>query len=238
MSNKRYFKVTLSGYGGEFVMGKVSEEFVQYWAERDDSDALFEHLSAIDWGDEDSLDPDSPAMYEDGENCTWHECDDIEHLNGAYADSYAYVAECDEEWEQLDNTEEERFDLDERNFSCHEVYSSGENGDVPVLMVHSAEKGTFGEVRIETDGEDFDVEKFRTITAETDIAEFVSAVVYLPNSEELEIDFDYCDTRGKSMEARVGWVNMDWIEPRPDAEAIKEAVEELIEWESEEFDDD
>jgi hypothetical protein len=78
---------------------------------------------------------------------------------------------------------------------------------VPVLAFHSSEKGTFAVWFLDTD-EEFDAEKLRFGSCESDLADLVEAVYY--GKEELEANYDYNDTTGKAYYAHVGYVNRKW----------------------------
>ena len=82
---------------------------------------------------------------------------------------------------------------------------------IPVLCFHSSEKGSFGVWFVETDGEDFDEFKLAYGVVETNLAEFIDSVYY--DKEELDTDYDYNDTTGKSYDADIGWLNKKWRDP-------------------------
>lgn len=95
---KRFFKIELSGYGGELIVGKASEEFVQYWLDEDRKENLMEHMHAVSdmgsFGDDEDYetpegyDMDSPEVYEGSGNREYWDFDDIEHETMI---SYEYV---------------------------------------------------------------------------------------------------------------------------------------------------
>jgi len=104
-AGKRFFRIELSGYGGELIVGKASEEFVQYWLNEDRKDSLMDHMHAMndmamygdDFSDEDEeverdeiegFDKDSPEVYEGAGNQEYWNFDDIEHETMV---SYEYV---------------------------------------------------------------------------------------------------------------------------------------------------
>jgi hypothetical protein len=85
---KRFFKIELSGYGGELIVGRSSEEFVQYWLDEDRKDSLIDHMHAMNdmimYEDDDDMDvegfdEDSPEVYEGSGKREYWEFDDIEH---------------------------------------------------------------------------------------------------------------------------------------------------------------
>lgn len=47
---KRYFMLEFSGYGGEFIVSKTTEKFVQYWLDADRETTLDDHIMALHEG--------------------------------------------------------------------------------------------------------------------------------------------------------------------------------------------
>jgi len=237
--SKRYFRIPLGNYGGEVTMGTVSREFAEYWEDRD-NDELLEHVLECGWADDELPDPDSPAMTEDGENYARHDIDDFMHINGAYSDNrfvyeeiklkegitfdgeyYRRGEEYVSTYDAYDVVSDEYIELEDFVSTGYEMYSASKSDDtVPVLIVHSSEKGLFGEAVVVTEGEDLDPRLVCLVSAETDHGEFVTDVYYA--GEPVIINFDSCDTTGKGMYASVGYVNPDWLDESPDQEAILE----------------
>ena len=236
MSKKRYFRINTGRYGGEVAAGEVSKEFVDYWMpkvkEDGDSD-LIEHLQGIEWEDEDMMDPDSPAPGEDF--YCWNENDDLEHTNSPFADNDFEVTEIKLhedaiyedgliQWkEDVDHDYSTMMfeEIDEGEYFSYEAciysrecYSSSMDEDAvkadykPTLFFLSSEKGTFGEVYVETDGEDFDPELLQTGQLECDMGEFIESYWY--DRKPLQVDYDYSDSIGKGYYASVGFVNTKW----------------------------
>jgi hypothetical protein len=252
MSNKRTFRITLRGYGGEVVVGKTTAEFVEYWQDRDSSE-LLNHILCLDWGnpeDDEDFDPNSPPMLDDGNTTwSWHEFDDYEHQSSCYSDSYFFVEEVQLRDDITTNEYGGYQDADGNYVSSYRAYdvvqeagetqtindraylysreaymTTAEHGTVPAITILSSEKGSFGEVYIETDGEDLNLDLLTIHTVETDLGEFLDGMYY--DGNEVEIDYDGCDTTGKYMDARVGWFNEDWHDKHPDEEGIREYIED------------
>lgn len=241
---KRYFKIELNGYGGEFCMGKSTPEFVKYWQARDE-DQLVEHLVGANWDDEEMLDTESPDMTEDGNISMW-ECDDYVHLNSCYADNGYWVQEValndpsawDEDYQTVTDPHENeveigdavRHDNFEHWIGGREAYTCSEDteGDdiVPVIKYHSSEKGNFGIAYVVTDGEEFDPELVGVAVVETDMAEFVEALYY--GKQQLEICYDWADTNGKGTYAEVGYVKEAWLDEF-DEDLIQETLSDIHE---------
>lgn len=213
--SKRYFKIETGRYGGEVVCGQVTPEFYEYWIDRDSDDLI----SAM-WSDGED-EPDSPKPGADDEDywTAWHDLDDFLHLSAPYADNHYYVTEItlkegvtfDEEYGgfETDNDGYDFFDevavgddaegQDYIQIASQELYGNrdkfGSDNCVPVLFFHSAEKGTFGEVVVVTDGADFNPAKFRIDIIETDVGEFIQSYWY--DKKPLPVNFDWSDSMGK-----------------------------------------
>jgi hypothetical protein len=215
--SKRIFRIEAGRYGGETVIGKVDSEFVDYFLAIDKSErqeAIIEHVTSYDW-DDGQPDADAPIPKED--YYMW-ECDDIEHINSAYADSGFFVTEVTNEESKYDYSETETPLEAVMCLYGREAYSMGTLPDdediqdddnyVPTLAFHSGEKGGFGCWFVETDGEPFDKYKFTYGIIETDMGEFIDSVWY--DKKELETDYDFNDTTGKGYYAGVGYMNPKW----------------------------
>jgi len=250
---KHRYRIEGGRYGGELVLGEVNPAFASYYSDNQEEvvDAV---LEAEDWQptEEESsdilLDPEGvphPAI--PGEDFYMWENDEFEHLNSAYADGgfmvYEVPADGSDDWDY----DKEVYDGEaihvygrEGGYFGHdepEVINE-EDGDgnkyVPVLCFHSSEKGSFGAWFVDTN-EPFDEFKLGYGVVETNLAEFVDAVYY--DKEELECNYDYNDTTGKSYDAEVGWLNTKWHDSQ---ENIYNNMEEYwlefddnVEWERE-----
>ena len=197
MAKYRY-RIEGGRYGGEAVLGTVNPAFA----------------STL-------LDPEGiphPAI--PGEDFYMWENDDLEHINSAYADGgfsvYEVSADGSDDWDYEKETYDGEaiyvYGREGGYFSNEEpeiVNEEDEDGNkyVPVLMFHSSEKGGFGAWFVDTD-EPFDEFKLGYGIVETNLAEFVDAVYY--DKEELDCDYDYNDSTGKSYDAEVGWLNIKW----------------------------
>ena len=236
--SKRIFRIEAGRYGGETVIGKVDKEFVDYFLEVDEESDLIEHVTSYDW-DDGQPDGDAPIPKED--YYMW-ECDDIEHINSAYADSGFFVTEVTGLDSKHDYSETETPLEAVMCLYGREAYSMGTLPDdedikdddnyVPTLAFHSGEKGGFGCWFVETDGEPFDKYKFTYGIVETDMGEFIDSVWY--DKKELETDYDYNDTTGKGYYAGIGYMNTKWHDI---GDKYIEGAERLnVYWE--EFDDE
>ena len=217
MAKYRY-RIEGGRYGGELVLGEVRNAFVQQAVDLDESDLVERILEAEEWEEPESVeleeheDPEAVVVPKD-DYYMW-ECDDLEHLNGPYADGGFFVYEV-----PTDETDDWSNDIEvysgegisvysrEGGYFGHEQPQEEDEKVVPVLAFHSSEKGSFGCWFVDTD-EPFDKWKLGYGIAETNLCEIVDRVYY--NKEELETSYDYNDTTGKSYNADVGWLNKTW----------------------------
>tara|TARA_B100001057_G_C22811836_1_gene935725 strand:- start:806 stop:1573 length:768 start_codon:yes stop_codon:yes gene_type:complete len=236
---KRRFRIEGGRYGGELVLGKVNPAFASYYADKQDEvvDAVLEAEDDNINEEEESdalLDPEGvphPAI--PGEYFYMWENDDLEHINSAYADGgfsvYEVPADGSDDWDY----DKEVYEGDgihvygrEGGYFGHDepeiVNEEDEDGNkyVPVLAFHSSEKGGFGAWFVDTD-EPFDEFKLGYGVVETNLAEFIDSVYY--DKQELDCDYDYNDTTGKSYDAEVGWLNIKWHDSQ---ENVSENMEE------------
>jgi hypothetical protein len=218
---KRKFRIEGGNYGGECVIGEVKNAFVQQAIDLDEGELIDRVLEAEEWEQpepadiEEHEDPEAVVIPRD-DYYMW-ECDDIEHINGPYADGGFTVYEV-----PADGSDD--YDYDKEIWSGEAIHMYGREGGyfgteepdevteelVPVLAFMSSEKGTFGVWFIEQD-DDFDPYKLGFGVVETNLGEFVDRVYY--DKVELDAEYDYNDTTGKSYHAEVGWLNKKWHDP-------------------------
>ena len=250
---KRRFRIDSGYYGGETVIGEVTNEFVTKTIGMDEGELVDTVLSFDNWGGDEELDENAehddpeqiPAPRED--YYMW-ECDDIEHINSAYGDSELTVYEVPADGEDDYDYENEvgsfspihMYGREGGYFSNEEPELVNEEDDegnyyVPVLAFHSCEKGTFASYFVETDGEDFDQYKLGMGIVETNLGEFIDRVYY--NKVELDAEYDQNDTSGKSYHAEVGWLNKKWHDSDDKYNELDEAYlqdfDDNAEWERE-----
>jgi hypothetical protein len=235
MAKYRY-RIEGGRYGGEAVLGTVNPAFASYYAnEENQGDLVDAVLESEDWepneeADNDTLlDPEGvphPAI--PGEDFYMWENDDLEHINSAYADGDFFVYEVPADGSDDYDYDKEVYDGEailvygrEGGYFGNEepelINEKDEDGNkyVPVLMFHSSEKGSFGAYFVETD-EPFDEFKLGYGIIETNLAEFIDAVYY--DKVELDCEYDYNDTTGKSYDAQVGWLNIKWHDSQENIE--------------------
>ena len=212
---KRKFRIEGGNYGGECVIGEVKNAFVQQAIDLDEGELIDRVLEAEEWEQpepadiEEHEDPEAVVIPRD-DYYMW-ECDDIEHINGPYADGGFTVYEV-----PADGSDD--YDYDKEIWSGEAIHMYGREGGyfgteepdevteelVPVLAFMSSEKGTFGVWFIEQD-DDFDPYKLGFGVVETNLGEFVDRVYY--DKVELDAEYDYNDTTGKYDELDEDYLN-------------------------------
>ena len=241
---KRKYRIEGGHYGGECVIGEVNNHFVSNTVTLDESQLVDTILEFDDWNpdiDENAEIEDPEQLSPPREDYYMWECDDIEHINGPYADGGFTVYEV-----PADNSD--NWDYDNEVWQGEAIHMYGREGGyfgqeepeektdevVPVLAFMSSEKGTFGVWFVELD-EEFDPYKLGMGVVETNLGEFVDRVYY--NKVELDADYDYNDTTGKSYHAEVGWLNKKWHDSYEKYEELEEDYlndfDENAKWERE-----
>jgi len=229
---KRIFRIEFGSMGGELVIGKVDEQFVENWIGKS-SDELVEYLHNWDFRDTSQPSDEFNPLPKENFNA-WNELDDIEHANNCYSDAGIFVNEVKED-DLYSRDNEQKIDgyhLYDREAYFDEISKSQleenlrENiqeldSYVPVITFMSTEKGELGCYFVETDGEDFDPKKLAYSTLETNLTSLIDKVWY--NKKELYINFDNSGSTGKGSYARVGYMNTKWHDKDKSEEDLKEA---------------
>ena len=68
-------------YSGEFTMGTVTQEFIEYWINKEEHD-LLEYLHEVNWSE--GFESASPTETGAKDRIPFYEIDDIEHFNMPY----------------------------------------------------------------------------------------------------------------------------------------------------------
>jgi hypothetical protein len=185
----RTYTVSMWGYGGEKVMGTVSQEVWDYCMEHqvDLSDIAWDSDAA----EEMDLDPDM-LPFPPG---SWYECDGMGHTNGVSRDA-GTIQVCDENGEVVYERSLEDCDGcdDSPELCCIDETWIGSRAKGEIVFVGSSnEKGTFFEGEIELTAP-FEIEKLSLQYEEFDGEDIVSGLMY--NGED--IDNNGGGTDGKS----------------------------------------
>jgi hypothetical protein len=184
----RTYKISLWGYGGEYVMGTVDRAIYDYFKSR--------RLSVSDyaWDSDNEFEvPDEMQPFPPG---SWYECDDMCHVSGVDRNSGTLQVN-NENGDEVYTIPLENIDGcsdGSPEISCgEEVWIDAKDPGTVVFIGVSSEKGTFFEGDIELDAP-FDSSKLTITYDEIDGNEIVSLVEY--DGEEIE---NYGgDTNGKS----------------------------------------
>lgn len=256
---KRYFVLDFGGQGGEFIVAKTTEKFVEYWLDKDRENTLDDHVMALHEGalsysddmleeeenDEvtldlpEGLDENSPPVRKGVKFIEYWELGDIEHdtvLSKEYSsfsvqeivlNSKAVYKDGELDWDDKESSKK-NFDWSQKKFTvkedsesknydcaslqqvyCQEmfVYDNKKETEkpVPVLMCYDAQEGDFFRVYVETNGEDFDVNKLVVGVNENTMTEHITEIFY--NKQLLNRDYDCLNTWGKGFNAAVGYMN-------------------------------
>jgi hypothetical protein len=216
----RDITISLSGYGGEIVLGRISEAAYDYWQDRDD---LADFVTS--WDEEGFEDIPSDARF-----CTdgaWHDVDDICHESGCEASDCCSITVYDELegrdlWESnldLDNLSAKGVDTSSH---CHFRPQEDEPDGTYVFLGQNFEKGTFfsGSIHITSP---FDPKRLSISWVDCDGWRLISSVEY--DGEDVEGSDGY-STTGKSMEFQVYQVeNADMPENACSSESWDPAFE-------------
>jgi hypothetical protein len=189
----RTYRVMLSGYGGEIVLGSVPREQYQYF--RDNEIDIEEY--AWDCDNEQEV-PEEMQPFTPGE---WHSCDDVAHESGCELSEYNYITVTDENgkdhWQcKLGYSEltDAGVEVDETEESLCSDRSDREN--TVGFIGQSVEKGCFFEGELNLTAP-FDPSKLAINYSDIEGWSIITGVTY--DGEDIE-GYDGYDTRGKSSE--------------------------------------
>ena len=198
----RTYKISMWGYGGEKVMGKVDREAWDYCMENqiDLSDIAWNSDAAEDMDLDEDLLPFTPG--------SWYECDSMAHVNGVSRNAGTLQIE-DENGETVFEESLEDLSGDPEDGSpewecIDEVWIGQAEAGQVVFVGNSNEKGTFFEADLELKAP-FDITKLTLQYEEVDGEEIVNGVVY----DGEEIDNWGGSTDGKSSDFTMCLVGED-----------------------------
>jgi len=175
----RTYKVSMWGYGGEKVMGTVSQEVWDYC--NDNRVDLSDIAWNSDAAEEMDLDADKLPFYPG----SWYECDSMGHTNGVSRDSGTIQVE-DENGETVFERSLDACDGcdDSPELFCVDEVWIGSRAKGEIVFVGSSnEKGTFFEGEIELTAP-FDITKLGLHYEEFDGEDIVTGLTY--NGEEID----------------------------------------------------
>lgn len=215
----REIEITLSGYGGEIALGRISEEAYDFWEGRDD---LADYATSWDGAEWDETVPPEARFINDG---AWHDVDDLCHESGCEADGACMITVDDLQtgktvWQNsLDLDSLARQGVDTQGHG-HVRPNETEPDGTYVFFGQNFEKGCFfsAQVRIT---QPFDPSRLALHWMDCDGWRLITGVEY--DGEELDGSGAY-STSGKSMEFNVYRVERDDWDPRAELEKIEVPV--------------
>ena len=188
----RNITISLSGYGGEIVMGTVDPQVARYWQARDD----FEEYATC-WDTEDGPFVDVPDEYKFIHDGGWYECDDLAHSCGVEMSAGCWLRVTDDmTGETLLEIEIDPEILDAAGIGIEEFESIEveTRSDRAVFVGQNFEKGLFFETEVEIT-EPFDPAGLKFEFSTYDGWRVCNSVYY--RDEELD-GMDAYSTTGKS----------------------------------------
>lgn len=187
------YTVTISGHGGEIVMGKVDRKIVDYFEENNIDLEEF----ASSWGepgDDDYIEvPEDLQPFSQG---NWYDCDNIEHNSGAeFGGSWITVSDENGNEVWTDELSHQLEDIGcEIECFCSEDIGDYLDKDTAVFVGQNFEKGCFFDAELYLT-QPFDPSKFKFTYSEIADWSILNVVEYA--GEELD-GADGYSTTGKS----------------------------------------
>jgi hypothetical protein len=132
----RTYRVSMWGYGGEYVMGTISREIYDYFKENRLS------LSDFAWDSDYAEAKEIPEEMWPFSPGNWYDCDDICHTNGVSMNA-GHIQVDDENGNEILNRELESLDGTDIGLSIEGEYYIGQVENGIVYFGRSNEKGTF-----------------------------------------------------------------------------------------------
>jgi hypothetical protein len=202
----RNITISLSGYGGEIVMGTVDPATARYWQARDD----FEEY-ATSWSMEDDF-ADVPEEFRFIRDGSWYECDDLAHSCGVEMSAGCWLNITDDLTSEtllaieLDPITLKSAGIDSEEFESVEVET---RSDRAVFVGQNFEKGLFFQTEVEIT-EPFDPAELKFGFSTYDGWRVCNTVSY--RDEELD-GTDAYSTTGKSSNYELYTQDADEVDP-------------------------
>lgn len=234
--NKNTVTIDISGYGGEFVLGTITEEQHEYWTALGNEALESYAYDAFDYVEENRIPEDMDFTDSEG----WHDCDNIEHLYGCDLESawieielpngktlsYDNAYEIRDKYAEADDGDfndigKDYWVEDEMIRERGECYTSEGNNFCydkgHYFTAYSSEKGQFIWTEFELpEGHEFDERRLVFHTTDLDGNDFLDSISYIfPDdkpSEPTDLDNEGGSTNGK------GWECSLFEITRPDEE--------------------
>jgi hypothetical protein len=203
----RNITISLSGYGGEIVMGTVDPAAARYWRARDD----FEEY-ATSWDDDEGNFADVPEEFRFIRDGSWYECDDLAHSCGVEMSAGCWLNITDDlTGETVMEIELDPITLKSAGIEAEE-FESVEVGGIPgraVFVGQNFEKGLFFQTEVEIT-EPFDPARLKFGFSTYDGWRVCNSLSY--RDEELDGQDAY-STTGKSSSYELYTQDVDEADP-------------------------
>jgi hypothetical protein len=202
----RNITISLSGYGGEIVMGNVDPATARYWQARDD----FEEY-VVSWSMEDDF-ADVPEEFRFIRDGSWYECDDLAHSCGVEMSAGCWLNITDDLTGEtlmeieLDPAILKSAGIEAEEFESVEVET---RSDRAVFVGQNFEKGLFFQTEVEIT-EPFDPAELKFGYSTYDGWRVCNSVSY--RDEELDGQDAY-STTGKSSSYELYTQYIDEVDP-------------------------
>lgn len=132
----RTYRVSMWGYGGEYVMGTISREIYDYF--KDNNLSVSDFAWDSDYAEAKEI-PEDMWPFQPG---SWYECDNLCHANGVSMNAGTLQVD-DENGNEILNRQLESLDGTDIELSTEGEYWIGQVDDGVVFFGRSNEKGTF-----------------------------------------------------------------------------------------------
>lgn len=132
----RTYKLSMWGYGGEYVMGTISREIYDYF--KDHKLSVSDFAWDSDYAEAKEI-PEDMWPFQPG---SWYECDNLCHANGVSMNAGTLQVD-DENGNEILNRQLESLDGTDIGLSTEGEYWIGQVDDGVVFFGRSNEKGTF-----------------------------------------------------------------------------------------------
>ncbi len=132
----RTYRVSMWGYGGEYVMGTISREIYDYF--KDNNLSVSDFAWDSDYAEAKEI-PEDMWPFQPG---SWYECDNLCHANGVSMNAGTLQVD-DENGNEILNRQLESLDGTDIELSTEGEYYVGQVDDGVVFFGRSNEKGTF-----------------------------------------------------------------------------------------------
>jgi hypothetical protein len=188
------YTIEVSGYGGEIVIGKISEEAYNYWTEKNEED---DGHTLYDYENDRNNELEVPAEFRIFEPGEWYECDNFAHASGAELTASCSIRVYDENNTEVWNSLMSTSALQVAGVQ-YEEYGDAYVSELPegtcIFVAQATEKGTLfgGNLYLSAP---FDPKSLTITFEEVDGWMLLAGIQYLYN----DIENDNYSTTGKCL---------------------------------------